>query len=82
MVLFEAFTAIVGAVAEFPVRFASLSEMPIVLFCPIRAGALDLLEVRVGVAFDGLFLIETMFVGGGVVLHLLIVAEVFDGHFA
>ncbi len=35
-----------------------------------------------GVAFDGLFLIEALFVGWGIVLHLLIVAEVFGGHYA
>ena len=80
MVLFEAFTAVVGAVAKFPVGFARLGEVPIVLFCPIGPGALDLLKVWVGVTFDGLFLIETVFVGWGVVLHLFIVAEVFNGH--
>ena len=82
MVLFEAFTAVVGAVTKFPVGFGRLGEVPIILFSPVGAGGLDLLEVWVGVAFDGLFLIEALFVGRRVVLHLLIVAEIFDGHCA
>lgn len=35
-----------------------------------------------GVAFDALFLIEALFVGWGVVLHLLIITKVFSGHYA
>ena len=80
MVLFETFTTVVGAIAEFPLGFARLGEVPFTLFRPIGPRSLDLPEVWVGVAFDGLFLIEALFVGWGVVLHLLIIAEVFGGH--
>lgn len=76
MLLPQAFSAVIGTVAELPIRIARLGELPVCMLFPSRSGGLYLAEVWVGIALDVLFTVETLFVGSRVLGFLLRIGEV------
>ena len=80
MLLLQALPAVVGALSELPPRLLCFGEVPCVFLLPVWAGCFDFSEIGMRVPLDGFFLVEALFVAGGVLGFLFVVAGVFGCH--
>lgn len=80
MLLLQALPAVVGALSELPPWLLCFGEVPCAFFLPVWAGRFDLFEIGMRIPLDGFFLVEALFVAGGILGFLFVVAGVFGCH--
>ena len=80
MLLLQALPAVVGALSELPPWLLCFGEVPCAFLLPVGAGRFDFFEIGMRIPLDGFFLVEALFVAGGILSFLFVVAGVFGCH--